>query len=245
MAPLSWLRKRTRELTRTELDPDTDVDERQPAPVRPESWTGHHCSVLLTDVVDFGGAARTDQDRKVIRESMYRIVRAAFTMAGISWDDCHREDRGDGILIVIPPREPTIRIVHPLLTYLIEELGRHNARAAGGTSFQLRVALGFGPVESDDEGVTGKVIIDVARLIDAPVFKQKLAKAPPETCLGFVASDSVYDSIIKQHPGQLAPATYQKVTGRVKGRRFTAWIKFAPDPGSDQGRGAITGQPDP
>jgi hypothetical protein len=201
-----------------------------------ESWTGQHCSVLLTDVVDFGAQTRTDQDRKAIREAMYRIVREAFIMASISWDACHHEDRGDGILLVIPPREPTRRIVHPLLTHIIGELSRHNARAQDSTSFQLRVALDVGPVESDDEGVNGKVIIDVARLIDASAFKQKLAKAPPETSVGFIASDSVYDSIIKQHPGQLAPAEYQKINPRVKGDRITAWIKLASGPGAVSGK---------
>lgn len=206
------------------------------APTRPEPWTGQHCSVLLTDVVDFGASTRTDQDRKIIREVMYRIVRDAFTNADISWDTCHHEDRGDGILIVIPPRVPTIRIVHPLVSHIIGELSQHNAPAEDGTSFQLRVALDVGPVESDDEGVTGKVIIDVARLIDAPAFKQKLANAPAETCLGFVTSGSVYDSIIRQQPGQLPPATYQKINPRVKGGRMTAWVKLAPDPGAVSGQ---------
>jgi hypothetical protein len=206
-----------------------DDSERPPARMRPDKWTGQNCSVLRTDVVGFGATTRTDQDRIVIREAMYRIVRGAFAAAGISRDDYRDEDRGDGILIVISPDVPPKQIIHRLLPYITEKLSRYNADAEDGTRFKLRVAMHVGPVESDAEGVNGQVIIDAARLIEAPVFKQRLANAPQETCLGFIASRFVYDSVIKQHPGQLAPATYQKISGHVKEHRFTAWINLAPD----------------
>jgi hypothetical protein len=202
---------------------------RAPARTRSDNWTGQNCSVLLTDVVGFGAPTRTDQDRKIIREVMYRIVRDAFTAAGISRDDYRHEDRGDGILIVISPDVPTKQIVHPLVTHIIADLSRYNAGAGDGARFALRIALHVGPVESDAEGVNGQVIIDAARLIDATAFKQRLARAGPEICLGFIASDFVYDNTIKQHPDLLDPAKYQRISGRGKGRRFTAWIHLAPD----------------
>jgi hypothetical protein len=195
-------------------------------------WSGQNCSVLLTDVVGFGAARRTDQDRKAIREAMYRIVRAAFIDADISWNDCHSEDRGDGILLVVPPGAPTKQLVYPLLDYITDKLSSHNAEVADATAFQLRVALDVGPVESDEPGVNGKVIIDVARLIELPRFKQRLDEAPSGTCLGFIASKFVYDRFIMQDPGQLASDKYEEISGRGKGRRITGWIKLAPEIGA-------------
>jgi class 3 adenylate cyclase len=124
---------------------------------------------------------------------------------------------------------PTKQVIHPLLAHLTYALSRHNARAEDGTRFQLRVALDVGPVESDAEGLTGQVINRTARLVDAPVLKKRLTAAGLDTCVGFIASDAVYNDVIKQHPGQLDPASYQKVSWLAKGRRFTGWIKLSPD----------------
>lgn len=192
-----------------------------------DKWTGQICAVIVVDVVDF--SARTDQDRKAIRRDMYRIVRSAFATSGISPENYYSEDRGDGILIVISPHVPTKHIVHRLLALIVEALSRHNAGADDGTPFKLRVALHAGPVESDADGVNGQAIIDAFRMIEARVFKQKLGKAPPEICLGFIASEFVYNSVIKQHPGYLSPDKYEQISVRVKKSRLKAWIKLAPD----------------
>jgi hypothetical protein len=205
------------------------------AVVRPRQGgdpAGRNCSVLLTDVVGFSAPARTDQDRKAIREAMYRIVEAAFADAGIPWDDCHHEGRGDGILLVIPPEFPTKQVVHPLLNYITEKLSLHNAGAEDAAAFRLRVALDVGPVESDKAGVTGKVIIDVARLIEVPRFKRCLADAPSDTCVGFIASKFVYDRFIMED-SELTPDKYEEISGRLKGRRITGWVKLTPDAGVD------------
>jgi hypothetical protein len=202
---------------------------------RSDDLSGQHCSVLLLDVVGFG--KRPDQDRKIIREVMYRIVQHAFTTAEIQRNDYYREDRGDGMLIVIPPHVPTKRVVHPVLTAICAELSRHNADTDEGTRFVVRVALDVGPVESDVEGVNGQVIIDAARLIDAPSLRRRLANAPREISVAFIASDHVYRNVIKQHPGQLAPDRYQEIKAQVKESRFTAWISLGPDaraPASDE-----------
>jgi len=219
------------------LDPAADGVEGAP-PTRPQGWTGQMCPILLTDVVDFG--ARTDEDGKLIRAAMYQIHRKAFKQADISQDDYRFGDRGDGILIVVSPKVAIKQLIHPLLPRIAEELSRHNMTAGGNTRFKLRIALHVGPVESDAEGVNGQVIVEAARLIDAPALKDRLAQASLKACVGFITSEFVYNRVIEQHPGQLLPAKYQLITGqRVKGYEFSAWIKLAPDPG------AISGQTDP
>ncbi|HEY7488963.1 MAG TPA: hypothetical protein VH912_31275 [Streptosporangiaceae bacterium] len=187
-----------------------------------DPWTGQNGSIVFTDVAGFSDAGRTDPDRGIIRKVMYRILQDAFEQSGIPWTECHREDRGDGALIVVPPTVPTRWIVHPLLAALTGELERHNIHADEATRFQLRIALDVGPVESDAEGVNGEAIIKASRLVDAPPLKERLAQT--QSCLGFIASDFVYDRVIKHRPGPVDPAGYQKIRCRLKGSRFIAWI---------------------
>jgi hypothetical protein len=91
---------------------------------------------------------------------MYRILHDALESSGVSWTECHRDDRGDGVLVIVPPSTPTGTVVDALLTHLAAGLFRHNDHATSATRFQLRVALDVGPVVSDPEGVSGQAIAD-------------------------------------------------------------------------------------
>jgi CRP-like cAMP-binding protein len=62
-----------------------------------------NCSILITDVAGYGDPERNDGDRDVIRAGMYGILGSAFDAAGMPWADCYREDRGDGVVVVMPP----------------------------------------------------------------------------------------------------------------------------------------------
>jgi CRP-like cAMP-binding protein len=84
---------------------------------------GENCTVLLTDVVGFGALDRTDDDRRIIRISNQEMMRASL---GRVWDECISEDRGDGLLIVVPPHITTAQVVGPLHRELPGELRRHN-----------------------------------------------------------------------------------------------------------------------
>ena len=48
----------------------------------------------------------------------------AFNDSGIRWRACHREDRGDGALIIVPPNIPTSAVVDAA-ALLAAALGRH------------------------------------------------------------------------------------------------------------------------
>ncbi|WP_146087431.1 hypothetical protein [Thermomonospora echinospora] len=180
------------------------------------------CSILLTDVVGFGGPGRTDEDRRVIRAALYRLLREAFEAAGLTWEDCHHEDRGDGVLVVIPPTFPAAASVDPLVPLLAAGLRRHNAQAAPGTRFRLRAALHVGPVTADAEGVCGEAIIRTARMLDAPVLRRRLAGTG--ACLGFITSAFVYDSVVRHASGLVDPGGYRRVELRVKESALTAWM---------------------
>ncbi|MFC6933282.1 cyclic nucleotide-binding domain-containing protein [Actinomadura yumaensis] len=121
-------------------------------PAGPPAWAGQMCSILFTDIAGFGALHRNDDDRLAMRRAMYDLTREAFEASNVPWEACHREDRGDGALIVVPPWMPTRSVVDPMLAVLTAGLRRHNRRASAAVRIQLRVALHVGPVMPDAEG---------------------------------------------------------------------------------------------
>jgi hypothetical protein len=189
------------------------------------SWSGQNCSIFMVDIAAFSGRGRTDQDRGAVRDAMYAILRDAFANSAVPWQECHREDRGDGVLIIVPPSIPTSSVADPLLARLSSALKQYNHGAAEATRIQLRVALHVGPVVSDTWGVSGEAIILTARTLDAPVLKKELARA--QANLGIIVSPFVYDSVIKHGPGYVDPARYRHVRLRVKESSLSAWMCLA------------------
>ncbi len=133
---------------------------------------GENCTVMLTDVVGFGGPHRNDRDRRVVRRGALEVMRASL---GGYWDECISEDRGDGHLIVVPPTVPTARIIERLHRELPAELRLHNHTYGMAARIQLRVAVSVGPVTSDAFGMEGDRINRTARLIEATAFKKAMA----------------------------------------------------------------------
>ena len=74
---------------------------------------------------------------------------------GPVWDMCRREDRGDGKLLIVPPDIPTTQVTDRLVTMLPSELRRHNRTYSAAICVQLRVAVEVGPIEEDEDGVSG------------------------------------------------------------------------------------------
>jgi hypothetical protein len=112
-----------------------------------------HRTIVVVDIAESTHPIRTDDDRLVIREAMYDALEESFGRgAGFrrpEWQRCHREDRGDGVLVLVPPDVPKARLVTTLPQRLEIALGRHNAAEeehgagrASATQVRLRVAAG-------------------------------------------------------------------------------------------------------
>lgn len=205
---------------RRPLLPDAGDGAAAPVP----SWNGQNCTILLTDITAFGSLDRNDGDRLTVRRAMYQVVRGSLETAGIPWTGCHREDRGDGALVVIPPEVATRKAVDPLIDLVADGLRRHNRQARQAARIQLRLAINVGPVESDPEGVSGEAIIHTARILDVPVLKDQLARGSAH--LGVAVSTFVYDHVVRHRPGEVDPADYRRVDVRVKESNLSAWISL-------------------
>jgi CRP-like cAMP-binding protein len=203
------------------------------------SWNGQNCTIVLIDIANFGARTRNDRDRRRIRAALYQISQSLFANPDRQ-HYYHREDRGDGILLVIPPHVPTSSIVDRILDNLVTLLRRYNSTATLPTRIQMRVALHVGPVVSDAYGVDGRAIIHAARLLDAPALRRHLAETGAD--LGFITSPFVYDTIIQPNPGPVDPVVYQQLKCQVKKQAFNAWMYLAQASGEIQPGGANVGQ---
>lgn len=70
-----------------------------------------HRSIVCVDVEGFGDRRRTNADQVAVRDGLYGALREAFARSGVRWEDCYREDRGDGVLVLVPPQVPKTVLV--------------------------------------------------------------------------------------------------------------------------------------
>jgi CRP-like cAMP-binding protein len=189
------------------------------------SWSGQNCTIVLIDIADFGARIRSDRDRGTIREILYKILQSTFENADFRQHDYHQEDRGDGVLLVIPPPGRTNSIIDRIHGQLVTLLHEYNSTAATATRIQMRVALQVGPVDADAHGVNGRAIIDAARLLDAPALRQHLAESGAD--LGFITSTHVYETFIQPNPGHVIPTAGQHLSCQVKKETINAWMYLA------------------
>ena len=187
---------------------------------QPKSLNGENCTVILTDVADFGARTRTDNDRLLIREALFKMTQKA--MEG--FPGAQSEDRGDGFLTVVPPAASTARVLDQLMRVLPAALGRHNSTHGEPASFKLRLAVNVGPVVSDLGGVSGEAIIVAARLVEAQGFKDALAASTAS--LGVIASPFVYETVVRHGSDAREVASYFPVPVEVKETDTMAWMKL-------------------
>jgi hypothetical protein len=181
----------------------------------PWPLTGQNCTVLLTDVVGFSSAARSEEDCCIIRDALCRMT--GTMLHGMA--DIWTEGRGDGILTVFWPSIPTKSVVDRLTETLLPALKGYNSTIRDSARFQLRAAISVGPLFSDTMGPNGKAITTIARLVEAPLFKQEMDTSGAS--LGVISTTFVYDSAIK-HDGSLTG--YRQIQVDVKTFNEPAWM---------------------
>jgi class 3 adenylate cyclase len=184
-----------------------------------------HRTILVVDVEGFCDRRRTDRDRVALRAGMYRALNRAFTRSGLSWNRCYHEDRGDGVLVLIPPEVPKSLLAVPLPAALAIALAEHNDRAAGTARIRLRAAVHAGEVLFDEHGATGSALNHVFRLLETGQLRSALGGSPG--VLALIASDWFYGAVIRHEP---AAGAYRPVRAVVKETDARAWIRLPDAP---------------
>jgi len=139
--------------------------------------------------------------------------------------DAWSESRGDGILTVLWPSIPTRVVIYRLREVLLPALMRHNSTQYGPARFQLRAALGVGPLFSDTMGPSGDEINTIARLVQALPLKKAMETSGAS--LGIVTTRFIYETVI-EHDRNLRE--YQPIQVEEKTYKGPAWMNVIDTP---------------
>ncbi|MEU8803854.1 hypothetical protein [Spirillospora sp. NPDC048819] len=180
------------------------------------------CSLYICDIASFGDPSRTDRVRVHVRDVLYESLGTAFRENGIAFDACYWEDRGDGVMIAVPPEFDLATLLTTVTDRLRAEIRHHNAVSGDPAKMQLRVAVHMGMARSDGRGLVGTAVNDAFRILDAPALKEALRVSG--TAVGVIVSDRVYDDVVRHGWDLLDPGDYRPVEVQVKELTTTSWM---------------------
>ncbi|MEV6316761.1 adenylate/guanylate cyclase [Streptomyces sp. NPDC051776] len=179
-----------------------------------------HVTVLVADVEAF--SSRTDTDQMRTREALYEEFRAAFGEE--LWALCLREDRGDGLLIVVPPRIPKAMVLGTFLPRLERALAD---RRRGDPLLRIRIAVHAGDVHFDEHGLGGHAVNQAFRLCDSAPLRAAIRTARSDSAL--LVSDAIHDNVVRGGYENISAASFHAVDVSVKETRTRAWLHVAGD----------------
>ncbi|MFG2000453.1 hypothetical protein ACGFNU_15025 [Spirillospora sp. NPDC048911] len=193
---------------------------------------------MAVDIAGFGDARRAADVQLYLRRSMYQILDGAFNATGLDRTSSHLEDRGDGVLVVLPPTVPPEVLLDPLTVHMVSLLRQHNRRHSAGAQLRLRMAVHAGRIHADEHGVSGRAVIDLFRLLDGAAFRR--AAGMSTTDLSVIVSDQIHSEVISTAWPDVVDL--QQITVTVKETRTRAWI-WIPPQGPAEGGGSTGKQP--
>ncbi|MGH3695163.1 MAG: hypothetical protein ACRDRX_14450 [Pseudonocardiaceae bacterium] len=194
-------------------------------------------AMIIVDIERFG--QRKNPDQQWLRQQMYDVLARAATQAGIPWSDCHRSDRGDGVIILIPASVAKEDITEGFIRELNTELGIYARRSAASVAMRMRVALHAGDVVRDEQGWVNTELNTACRLVDLPALRDALAEVPSAR-LALIVSDAWFQAVVRHDPGAVDHRGYRQVPISVKELDDWAWIHVPGQPSAN-----VPSAPDP
>jgi hypothetical protein len=193
-----------------------------------------HRTILVIDMV--GSCQWHNPDQLRARAALTSAVRTAFHSAGISWSQLPVEDRGDGMIVLVPAMVSKLALLDPFVPCLAAAIGRHNLAASDGPRIRLRVALHAGEVHRDARGWAGADLNMACRLVNDDAVYQPLRRHP-QADLVLIVSDLIRNGVVRHAYRGIDPDTYTGITVAVKECHERAWIHV---PGLPPAAGPVT-----
>jgi hypothetical protein len=179
------------------------------------------CVVVAVDVVGSSDPDKTDDIHLATEDAVPELIRKAAANARVEWRSCSWHSRGDGGVLVVPPGYAA-RAVGLLAPFLRAELRRYNSTRTRLARIRLRMAQHSGAVRPSQYDVSGRTMIDVARLVEAPALRDALRACSAD--LALLVSDLVYQEFVRHDVGLLAPEEFHPVDVQVKETRTRGWL---------------------
>ncbi|MBP2329503.1 CBS domain-containing protein [Kibdelosporangium banguiense] len=182
-----------------------------------------HHTIVAVDIADFTNPVRTELHQAAMHNGLYGVLETAFNRAGVRWEACKREDRGDGVLILVPSEFSKTLVVDQLPNLLVAGLVRYNAVHAREARMQLRMAVHSGEVYHEAEGKVSSALNNTFRILEAEAAKSSLRDTGG--VLAMIVSDPFFQDVIAADPAT-GPAHFQEIPVAVKHARTPAWLRI-------------------
>lgn len=179
-------------------------------------------SIMVVDIENF--SSRPDPVQRSLRAAMYEVMASAAGDAHLPWDRFVTEDRGDGMLVIIPPEVSPVSLAGDLVEALHRVLAEKALMYSAAHSLRLRAALHHGLASRDERGWSGDAVNFTFRLCDAGPARQALRDAAG-AYLAFVVSDDVYRSVIRHGYRSIESGSFTAISFDAKHLGATpAWV---------------------
>ncbi|MCT2591430.1 hypothetical protein LHJ74_16210 [Streptomyces sp. N2-109] len=190
------------------------------APTEPVNRT-----ILLLDIEDF--SRRDDVAQACLRRELHNVVEDTLAEAGVERTMQYREDRGDGLIVLVSAEVPKTALLRALLTTTPDALHQYNRLASSSAQMRLRMVLAAGEVAFDPKhgtvgGLVGHDLNQSCRLLDADVLREALAQQDAGCALG--VSPPVYEGVVRHGHRGLRPEEFHHTTVSVKKDRLDMWL---------------------
>ncbi|NUS15946.1 MAG: hypothetical protein HOY69_31860 [Streptomyces sp.] len=182
-------------------------------------------TILLLDIESF--SSRDNVEQTFLRRGLHSVVEDTLAAAGVERNQQYREDRGDGLIILISADIPKAALLRSLLTTTPDALRDYNRLAAGSAQMRLRSVLASGEVARDERagtvgGLVGHDLNQACRLLDAEVLRQALDQRTTSCVL--CVSEPVYEGVVRHGHRGLRPEEFHHVRASVKKDRLSGWL---------------------
>jgi hypothetical protein len=204
------------------------------------SLDSHNYLLVMLDIE--GYSLRAVSDQATLHTELYEAADLALGRAGVGPADRTVQDRGDGMLILLPATLSPTLLLRELSRGLQDALADHHGKFREELRMRLRVGLHMGTVIRQGDRWSSDAINDLARLVDAQPVKDVL-KAATQAHMVVVVSPELHSSVVVgRHPG-IDPAAYLPfdfVTKHREPRRGWVTVPGYPAP---PGLPPVSGEP--
>jgi len=187
----------------------------------PRSTDPQHRSIVVVDIVGYG--RRDDLAQVRARATLDRVVRTAFHASGMPWHRLVTKDRGDGMIVLIPPTMSKAALLHPLIPRLSVLLHNLNGRDRQDRELRVRIAVHAGEVVQGPYGWIGTDVNVACRLVDSALLRQELIRRP-QAELVLIVSEAIHLAVIRHGHRGVDPAAYRPVSISIKEGSTPAWL---------------------
>jgi hypothetical protein len=141
---------------------------------------------VAIDTVGFG--RKDPRAQRDVPERIQAVAQKSLVDIGVQWDELSYHDTaGDGMHLFLPAGTDPTRALPGLLSATTTRLAEDNERYRD--QIRVRMAIGFGLVGRGSRSLSGRLVIDLSRLVDSPPIRQAVADHPASDLVALVSHE--------------------------------------------------------